>query len=263
MYFDLDQTAGEHGNQIQRYNEYLGAGEQTYVDWHNVLGDLRTLVGAEDSASAGPPTFLRAANIRHIVSMTQLPGLPLVFQGRTGLVYEVPGALPRAYLAGETRLAETAEEALQILSAPSFDPSRTAVVDRRLSAPLTGPDRVPGTAAVELYEPDRVVVRTDAETDALLVLADNYYDGWEATIDGARAPVVRANHAFRGVRVPAGQHTVEFSFRPPDVYAGLGITSASVLLALVALTGGWIRDRRRRSDRQAGDPGARPDLVAD
>jgi hypothetical protein len=59
MHFDIDQAGGEHGNQLQRWNEFVGAGTNSYIDWHNFL---------QNSA------FPNAANIRYIVSGTPLAG---------------------------------------------------------------------------------------------------------------------------------------------------------------------------------------------
>ncbi|HUG41126.1 MAG TPA: YfhO family protein [Longimicrobiales bacterium] len=232
MLHGVDQTGGEHGNQLQRYNQYVGAGDRTYVDWHNLVGDLQTLLSAPTTASSAP-AFLAAANIRYILSMVPLPGLPEAFRGRTGLVYEVPGALPRAYLVGETVVAAEPGGALDILARPDFDPATTAVLYEDPGPPLAGDGPFSGSATVLAYEPDRVDVRTRADRDALLVLADNYYAGWTATVDGEPAEVIRANHTFRGVRVPAGEHTVTFEFRPAEVYMGLwlGIGALFILLA--------------------------------
>ncbi|HUG39124.1 MAG TPA: YfhO family protein, partial [Longimicrobiales bacterium] len=218
MVHDIDQAGGEHGNQLQRYNQYVGAGDRTYVDWHNLVGDLQTLLASPTTApttAASTPAFFAAANIRYILSMVPLPGLPEAFRGRTGLVYEVPGALPRAYLVAETVVAERPRGALDVMGRPDFDPSRTAVLYESSRPPLGG-GPVSGAAAIEAYEPDRVEVTVRADRDALLVLADNYYAGWTATVDGEPAEVVRANHTFRGVRVPAGEHTVTFEFRPAE-----------------------------------------------
>jgi len=55
----------------------------------------------------------------------------------------------------------------------------------------------------------------------VLVVADTDYPGWEATIDGKEVPILRANVAFRAVEVPAGEHVVEFRFRPASARHGL------------------------------------------
>jgi uncharacterized membrane protein YfhO len=64
------------------------------------------------------------------------------------------------------------------------------------------------------YSNNSVRLEVTADRDGLLVLHDLYYPGWEATVDGVRVPVVKANILFRGVEVPAGAHVVEFRFRP-------------------------------------------------
>jgi uncharacterized membrane protein YfhO len=89
------------------------------------------------------------------------------------------------------------------------------------------------------------VFDTRANRPALLVLADNMYEGWEATIDGEAAPIHLTNHTFRGVVVPAGDHQVEFVFSPRDLYLGLYIYIGS--FAALAMYGGFLLLRSRRS----------------
>ena len=79
------------------------------------------------------------------------------------------------------------------------------------------------------------------------MLSDNWYPDWIATVDGAEVPLYRANHTFRGVRVPAGRHTVEFTFDPPDLRAGFFIHVAGVLLLLGYAA--WYLLRRRSARR--------------
>src|SRR5690606_27965904 len=112
-----------------------------------------------------------------------------------------------------------------------FDPRRVAVVsgDEPLQLPA-GP--LEGTAGVTSHEPDRVVVRASPSRDALLVLADNYYQGWVARVDGQAVPIHRVNHTMRGVVVPAGEHEVVFTYEPSDLYIGLYIYLAGMALLL-------------------------------
>ena len=53
------------------------------------------------------------------------------------------------------------------------------------------------------------------------MVADTDYPGWEAAVDGQPVPILRANVAFRAVEVPAGEHVVEFRFRPASARNGL------------------------------------------
>lgn len=230
MHFDVDQAGGEHGNQLQRYNQYVGAGEQTYVDWHNFLEN---------------PVFMDAANIRYIVSGVEFqdPRLREVHRG-SALVYENLGALPRTWLVPEVVTTADPDGALEILGREGFDPRRTAVVNA--DAPVRLPEGpLQGSAELVEYTPDRVVVRTRQDREALLVLADNVYEGWSAEVDGEPAEILRTNHTFRGVVVPAGEHQVVFTFRPADLYTGLYVYL--VTLALAAAFGVYLLVRHLRT----------------
>jgi uncharacterized membrane protein YfhO len=89
-------------------------------------------------------------------------------------------------------------------------------------------------------------VETSAATPGFLVTSDAYYPGWSATIDGQEARLYRADYAFRGVAVPAGNHVVKFTYRPRRFPLAAGVSLASVaLLATVALNG-LLRKRRLR-----------------
>jgi uncharacterized membrane protein YfhO len=69
-----------------------------------------------------------------------------------------------------------------------------------------------------------------------------WYPGWRATVDGQPAPVLRANYAFRAIRLGPGQHQVQLTFTPRSWTAGLAV-SGLTLLVLVAW-GVWRRTRR-------------------
>jgi hypothetical protein len=237
MHFDVDQAGGEHGNQLQRWNEYIGAGEEVYVDWHNFLNH---------------PVFLNAANVRYIVSGVEFqdPRLREVHRG-TALVYENLGALPRAWLVPEVVTTDQPDGALEILKRAGFDPRQTAVVN--VEAPLRLPDGLlQGSTQVTEYTPDRVVIRTRQNREALLVLADNFYEGWVARIDGREAPILRTNHTFRGIVVGPGEHEVVFTFEPGNLYRGFWVYAGG--LALLTLYGVFLLVRAvRRKDAPAAE----------
>jgi hypothetical protein len=242
MLFGINQTGGEDGNQLQRYNEYLGAGVDTYVDWHNFITDAGVVETAEGQAIAfrSQPGFIEGSGTRYVVSMAPLahPSLREVHRG-SALVYEFVDALPRAFLAAEvTTVAEGG--ALAAMRQGQWNPLERAFVEA--AQPIrVGDGPLDGHAEIVSYEPDRVVVRTRANRAALLVLADNMYEGWQAQIGGQSAEVLRTNHTFRGVVVPAGEQTVEFLFRPQPLYVGfwiyvLGFGAIAVYAAFLTVT---------------------------
>ena len=92
-----------------------------------------------------------------------------------------------------------------------------------------------GSARVERYDAEEVVVTAMARGQGIVVLADAWYPGWTATVDGRRAPVLRVDHALRGVMVPSGAHTVTFGYRPTWLVPGLVATALGALAALALL----------------------------
>ncbi|MBN1825289.1 MAG: YfhO family protein [Candidatus Eisenbacteria bacterium] len=136
------------------------------------------------------------------------------------------------------------ERILERIGRPGFDPADTLFLEEESphSPPLVAGERVADTR-IERYEPDRVTVRARTPEPAFLLLADAWYPGWTATVDGEAARVYRADYAFRGVHVPAGEHVIDFRYRPASFRAGAGVSAAAVLLtASLAVLG---RKRRR------------------
>jgi hypothetical protein len=128
---------------------------------------------------------------------------------------------------------------------PAFDPARTAL----LTAPLPADQPLPATApltatdAVTLtrYAPETVEIGTASPAPGLLVLADQAFPGWVATVDGLPAPILTADHALRAVYVAAGTHAVRFSYEPLSLRLGAALT----LAALLALAGLLLGARRQ------------------
>src|SRR5262249_2219700 len=88
----------------------------------------------------------------------------------------------------------------------------------------------PLDARIAEYESNRVRIDASAPRGGLLVLTDQYFPGWKATLDGTPVEIRRADYLFRGVRLPPGRHRVEMVYRPPSVAIGFGGTLAAAVL---------------------------------
>jgi hypothetical protein len=64
------------------------------------------------------------------------------------------------------------------------------------------------------YNGDKLVVEVSADTDGYLSFIDNWDPDWEAKVDGDPVPIERLFDTFKSVRMSAGQHQVEFIYRP-------------------------------------------------
>jgi hypothetical protein len=169
-----------------------------------------------------------------------LPALRRLWQDGTTELYENPAALPRAFYVPIIRVVQP-EEQVRILGAILHDPRSMALVDEPPADGFLGlgPGGT-GEATIRSDRSETLEVQVRATAEGFLSLSDQYYPGWEATVNGVRTPILRGNAAFRLVRVPAGDSAVVFRYRPRSVRIGAGI-SAVTLLGLLAL---YLRGRR-------------------
>lgn len=150
-------------------------------------------------------------------------------------VQRLPAALPRAYVVGQFHLATSPQAGLRYM-ARGF-PMRREVVLEKAPAASVGPG---GPARIVRYEDEEVAVALADSAGGILVLSDTYYPGWRAFVDGRERPILRANHVFRAVVVPAGAQEVVFSYEPDSFRYGL-LVSALALALWLGLAGGGRR----------------------
>jgi Bacterial membrane protein YfhO len=152
--------------------------------------------------------------------------------------YEIAGAATRVYLAERVVAAGDTASALERVADPAFQPGRDAVVALADDPQLTGSGGEIRNLAFDLH---RIKADLESPKDGLLVVCDTWFPGWEATVDGVSAEVLKVNGIHRGVRVPAGRHTVEMRYRPRWLSLGFTISAIASLLwmatALAALFG--------------------------
>ena len=150
----------------------------------------------------------------------------------TAFIHRNTRALPRARLVGNPVYAEDIYEAAVALSRLGVQLRDHVVVEDPLR-PLPTDTRVSGTTQIVEDLPERVVIESDAAMPAYLVLADTYDPGWSATVDGQPVPIHPAYLTFRAVYLPAGSHSIVFTYRPAGFQIGLLLTGFGSLLGLV------------------------------
>ena len=109
---------------------------------------------------------------------------------------------------------------------------------------ICGSERgIAATAKIELESssPLETVVHVDAESSGWLILADNWYPGWRATVNGQRESVHPADGLFQAVRTPAGASEIVLSYQPLSFQAGGWMSGISWVALMLA----WIVHRRR------------------
>jgi len=75
-------------------------------------------------------------------------------------------------------------------------------------------------------DPNSMKIKTHLKTRQFLVINDNYHSDWHAFINGRSVPLLRANVAFKGLWVPAGDAVVVLRFSNPLCYMWHGLLIA-------------------------------------
>jgi hypothetical protein len=228
---------------------YVGVSPRWFIDvWgdHNRELSLMSLLTADDFDKGrlrvlpNLPSVLAAYGVTHVLSSFPVDGARMPFAGRAGaaFVYRIDGAA-RVRVVPAARHVNDADAAKRLLD-PSFDPQSEVLVTGAppSAGPVSGAGGMPGaggSATIVGEGPNELVVEASASSDGWLLLADTFYPGWTAEIDGRPAPVYRANLSVRAIQLPQGRHTVRFAYEAPGLLNGL-VISASALLALL----GWL-----------------------
>jgi hypothetical protein len=187
-----------------------------------------------------PAAFWRDPTLK---TYAEAAGLERSGRPRAGtILFENPHALPRAYVTHRVLQAPPAEELLALLSRSDFDPLAVSYVegDPALGLPSDPPARGK-PAAIVRDEATLVEVEVEMEAPGLLVLADTDYPAWRASVGGEPVEILRTNHLFRGVPLPAGRHVVRFEYRSTRLALGAAASAAGAALLV------WLLCRGRRA----------------
>jgi Bacterial membrane protein YfhO len=176
-------------------------------------------------------------NVKYITSLWEIQSKASIDSiGRFGeaFMYRNNNMMPRAYLVGKLKKAESQNQSLKFLFSNDFDPHNEAIV-YDIPEGFKQSDSIGGQVEITKYRRNEVVMNVKSDGPGLLVFSDSYYPGWVAEIDGREETIYRTNLTQRGVTVPGGSHTVKFKFVPKTVTYGIGTTMGALLLFVVLI----------------------------
>jgi hypothetical protein len=235
MLYRIESIGGYNPVQLRRYWMYVRATEGTAIRYN------RASFGRLDASLLDllQVHFIVATNRRQPVGT----GPPLVVEGISAL-YPVEAQAPRASLLTSWMVAPTADAALSMVAAPTFDPSRQAVLEEQPGIQPTGGSSQ-GTLSYAALGMQSARVTVDTPDAALLLVRNSYDPNWHATVDGRATPVLPADYVAQGVIVPAGRHVVVLRYEDPTIGYGLLGSAVSVTTILMGIAAFAVRARRR------------------
>lgn len=240
MHHQVRGVLGYHGNELGRFQELYGKND-----------------GFQGVAN---PNFWSLANAQFFytnANSVPFPGATLVAgpvknaAGTMTYLYQLPGSHPAAWVVPMMVKLDDATTRSTVLN-PLFDVRRVAIFDssasvqsKPVNAPM--PEAIATEVKVTRFEPGAIDVTLpgDAPVGSALMVSENFYPGWTATVDGKPATLARADYSLIGVELPAGAKSVNLRFDSAPYHLGKRITLGALFVALAMLIGGALADRRR------------------
>ncbi|MCB0699236.1 MAG: YfhO family protein [Chitinophagales bacterium] len=197
---------------------------------------------------------LNMLNTKYIISPQGQGGQPMAIPN--------PNANGNAWFVSEIKWVETADEEMLALEAPSlgepadttgtaFNSKETAVVRNTFKSELEGYNFGKDSAAnIKLteYGLNSLKFYSQNGKDGFGVFSDIYYPyGWTAYIDGNETPIFKANYLLRAIKIPKGEHVIEFKFHPKTFFrAGTVSLITSMLLILMTLASIYMMFKQKK-----------------
>ena len=247
--YGLHDVGGYDSVILADYARYLGAIEPQRRLWYNQIVAFRKL------SSLDSPLF-SLLNVRYMLTA---PGVnvghpdwePVFDEGEGMRIYRNQYERPRAFMVHRAESVESLDEAIRLIADGTVDPGETAVVEHPPEALIglpTEPVDQPGRVEIRQYRRNRVDLRTYSKRPGIAVLCDMMYPGWRAYVNDRPADIMKVDGIFRGVCVPAGEHSVSFRFDPERLRWGESMLYIGLAILGVAIVGSHLaRPKRGRA----------------
>ena len=221
-------VGGYHAAKLRRYQEMIE---------EHISGEMQGLYKAVADAG-GEMELLNPADFP-VLNMLNTRYFIFPLQGGQTVPLLNPFARGNAWFVNDVKYVNNANEEIETIH--ELDPAHQAVVDKKFQEAIQ-PIASDSTATIQLvaYEPNYLKYEVNSEKGGTVVFSEIYYPGWQSTIDGQPVPHGRANYILRAMNVPAGKHTVEFSFDPASLHTTETIAFVALgLLVLLAVVAGF------------------------
>lgn len=218
---------GYHGAKLKKYQEV--------IDFY-LMKEYSMLMGAEKKGfDPGMVDYL----MREEINILNMLNTKYITYGQGGKIMENPYRYGNAWFVNSIQWVENADK--EILALGELNKNH-AVIRSAFQKQVNVPAGRDTTATIQLvsYEPNHLVYEANSASGQFAVFSEIYYPfGWEAKINNQPAEIVPVNYILRGLTVPSGKSTIEFTFVSSEIKTGraIGMTGTILILILAAVVG--------------------------
>ena len=150
--------------------------------------------------------------------------LDLVYRGEIS-IYENIRAFPRIFFVSDFYHASDQKDAYKLLGNFTYEDFQSkAIIEGEFPNNLEKDQSVipnhKEIIKIINYQSDKIELTVRTGRDGLLIIGDNYHEGWKAYIDGSPVNVLRANYIMKAIPVKKGIHKIDLNFMPKMLFFG-------------------------------------------
>lgn len=126
----------------------------------------------------------------------------------------------------------------EVLMSDAWNPTRTVVIEtsEAIDLNIRGYPSYREAVLEVIYErPTERRYRVQSDGSGYLVIANTWYPGWEVSVDGQKAKLLKANLAFQAVEFPEGDVTITFEYTPTGLTLGVFLSMVSLFAAIIVI----------------------------
>lgn len=241
IYYKLPSVEGYDALYNKRYGQFIG-----YIEQGEFVKSAWSVVSFPKN-SPNTPKAINLLNMKYIVHKLSddgaswtfpvwtYPGkqFKLIYEDNFYKFYQNNNAFPHAFLVGEYRVINDDKQILKTIFSNDFNPRREIVLET--DPKIIKTDKDVGEAKIISYKPNSMEISVDARSNALLFLTENYDKGWKASVDGKSEAILRADYAFRAIKIGSGKHIVRFWYDPWSFRLGVYLAIGGMIGILITL----------------------------
>lgn len=200
--------------------------------WNARPQDNLTLVKPGQAVDSPRGPWLDLQSVRFLLAV---PGsrsnvYQTAYSGADLTIFRNDRALPRTFVVDQAEVIPDTR-LLDRIRSDDFDPHKQVLLEQDPGVTTT-PESLQANANITQAESAMVAVDATTNKKSFVVLTDNAFPGWKASVDGHDVRIFRADYTFMAVALEPGKHHIVFSYDPPELQLGLRIAGVAALLWL-------------------------------
>ena len=217
--YDADMNTFYGIEDIRNYDALL-------VNWYT---NIFSYIKIDDALNLTNVKYLIQKNKFDVSSLTNILQPIATYNGYT--LYKNLSAFDRAFMVYHFSIADSQQQALDLLHAYSKQLNKVAVVFQKDVQGIPFTSNTQGTYSIDFikYTPGYIKLSCTTSQPGLFFISDTYFPGWHASVDGKKTKIIRTDYAFQGLWLTQGSHTIVLKYAPSSFKYGALLSIIGIL----------------------------------